>query len=189
MNFNLIKKSMKYTFGTIFVLALLWVFNFLLLGNFHKVDDDVYRSAQLFKFNMPYYIEKHGIKSIINLRNDTNKAWYKNEKQIAKELSIQHFDYGFSDGKVQSIEKMNKLVKLINDAPKPVLIHCKAGADRTSLASALYLHKIKNDPNAQNEISLKYGHFPWFGSRSLAMDISYENYLKQKVEKWEKLIM
>ena len=180
MSFNAIKKTIKYTLGTILTIGLIWICNFLIIGNFHKVDEDVFRSAQLFKFNMPYYIKKHGIKSIINLRNDTNKNWYKNEKQIASKYNIQHFNYGFSDGKVQSIEKMDKLIELIKNAPKPLLIHCKAGADRTSLATALYLHKLKNDSNANSQISLKYGHFPWLGSRSIAMGISFENYIKQE---------
>ena len=180
INFKTLKKTIKYTLISLLVLASLWAVNFLLIGNFHKVDEQVYRSAQLFKFNMPYYLKKHKIKSIINLRGDSKKDWYKNEKELAKEYSIKHFDYGFSDGKEQSIKKMEKLVELIKNAPKPVLIHCKAGADRTSLASALYLYEIKNDLNAKKEISLKYGHFPWLGSRSKAMDISYANYIKQK---------
>jgi len=170
-------KGIKYTSVSILLIALIWVCNFLLIGNFHKVDNNVYRSAQLFSFNMPYYIEKHGIKSIINLRGKSQKDWYKDELKIAKKYNIKHFDYGIGDREVQSIEKMDKLVELIKNAPKPLLIHCKAGADRTSLASALYLLKVKKDFNAHKEISIKYGHFPWLGSKTKAMDESYFRYI------------
>lgn len=180
MNLTTIKKALIYFLGTIFTIGAVWVYNFLLIGNFHKVDENLFRSAQLFNFNLPYYIEKHNIKSIINLRGSSKKDWYKNEKSIAENYDIKHFDYGFSDGKVQSIEKMDKLIELMKNAPKPLLIHCKAGADRTSLASALYLYKLKKDVDAHKAISLKYGHFPWLGSRSKAMDISYENYLAKE---------
>lgn len=176
MDFNTIKKILKYTVGSILIIAVIWVCNFLLIGNFHKVDTAVYRSAQLFKFNMPYYIKKHGIKSVINLRGTSQKDWYKDEKEIVEDYDLQHFNYGFSDRKIQSIEKMGKLVDLIKKAPKPVLIHCKAGADRTSLASALYLLEVKKDVNADKEISLKYGHFPWLGSKTKAMDESFKIY-------------
>jgi protein tyrosine/serine phosphatase len=37
---------------------------------------------------------------------------------------------------------------------KPLLIHCKAGADRTSLASALYFYALKHDDDAQRELSI-----------------------------------
>lgn len=169
-------KASKYAGVFVLVVGIAWVVNFLLIGNFHKVDNQVFRSAQLFSFNMPYYIEKHGIKSIINLRGESKRDWYKEELEIAKKYDISHFDYGFGDREVQSIEKMNKLVELIKNAPKPLLIHCKAGADRTSLATALYLLEIKKDINAHKEISIKYGHFPWLGSKTKAMDESFEKY-------------
>ena len=175
-----IKKILKYIFLPIITLALLWIFYFKLYGNFHKIDNDYYRSAQLYKFNMSYYIEKYKIKSIINLRGKSNSQWYKNEINISNNYNITHYDFGFGDRVIQSIEKMDKLVELMKTAPKPVLVHCKAGADRTSLANALYEYKIKNNKFAEDFISLKYGHFPWFGSKTKAMDISFKNYTKQR---------
>jgi len=175
------KKISKYTIGSTLTIALIWVCNFLILGNFHKVDNNIYRSAQLFSFNMPYYIEKHEIKSILNLRGVSQRDWYKDEKEFAKNSDIQHYDYGFSDRKIQSIEKMTKLVEIIKNAPKPLLIHCKAGADRASLASALYLLDVKNDLSASDQISLKYGHFPWFGSKTEAMGTSFKNFFLHKL--------
>jgi protein tyrosine/serine phosphatase len=74
---------------------------------------------------------------------------------------------------------MNKIVQIMKDAPKPLLIHCKAGADRTSLASALYLHAVQNDRDAEKQISIIYGHFPWLGSKTGAMDRSFEKYKKE----------
>ena len=37
-----------------------------------------------------------------------------------------------------SVEQMDEIIKLIEQAPKPILIHCESGADRTGLVSALY---------------------------------------------------
>lgn len=162
----------------------MWASYFLLYGNFHKVDKDLYRSAQLFSFNMPYYIEKHDIKSILNLRSirtakSKSKSWYHDEVRISKEMGVVRYDYPIGDRKVTPMEDMSRIVQIMKDAPKPLLVHCKAGADRTSLASALYLYAIKNDKNADKQISILYGHFPWLGSKTIAMDKSFETYVEQ----------
>jgi protein tyrosine/serine phosphatase len=70
---------------------------------------------------------------------------------------------------------MEKLVDIVQNAKKPILIHCKAGADRTGLVSALYLYSI-GDKNASRMLSLKYGHFPYLFSPTKAMDESFKNY-------------
>jgi len=161
------------------VVVLSWAGYFLLYGNFHKVDNEVYRSAQLFSFNMPYYLKKYEIKSILNLRKVRkaklkHKAWYEDEVRIAKEMGVVRYDYPIPDRHEISIAQMEEMVALIKEAPKPLLIHCKAGADRTSLAVALYLYALKHDRDAQREISIVYGHFPWLGSKTVAMDRSFQ---------------
>ncbi|HIE58476.1 MAG TPA: hypothetical protein EYH42_04300 [Sulfurovum sp.] len=173
----------KYIFLPILLIIILWASYFFIYGNFHKVDKDVYRSAQLFSYNLPFYIEKHEIKSILNLRKirkAKNKSWYKNEVAIAKEMGVVRYDYPIGDREEVSIDKMDKIVEIIKNAPKPLLIHCKAGADRTSLASALYLYAIKHDNNPEREISILYGHFPWLGSKTVAMDRSFEKYKEER---------
>ena len=168
-------------FLPVVVLALFWVGYFKVYGNFHEVvTNELYRSAQLYSFNLPSYIEKNGIRSIINLRGKSNEKWYKEELRIAQEHNVTHYDFGIPDRRVIPQEKMDALVELMKKAPKPLLIHCKAGADRTSLASALYLYALKHDKDAKRAISILYGHFPWLGSKTKAMDKSFENYQKAK---------
>ena len=181
----LLRRILKYILLPLLVITTLWATYFFIYGNFHKVDKDVYRSAQLFSYNLPYYLEKYQIKSILNLRKirkAQNRSWFKNEVSIAKDMGVMRYDYPIGDREEASIEEMDNIVQLIRDAPKPLLIHCKAGADRTSLASALYLYAIKNDPNSQKEISIIYGHFPWLGSKTIAMDKSFEKYIKKDYE-------
>lgn len=173
-------KRIFYFINVLLLIAVTWASYFLLYGNFHKVDKDVYRSAQLFSFNLPYYIEKHEIKSILNLSGGEGKSFYKDEIDISKKYNIVHYDYQISDREVQNIQSMNEIIDIIKNAPKPILIHCKAGADRTSLVSSLYLYTVKKDLNASNEFSLLYGHFPWLGSKTKAMDESFSNYVNKK---------
>jgi len=173
----------KRVIKLLLLLVLFWASYFFIYGNFHKVDKDVYRSAQLFSFNLPYYLDKYQIKSILNLRKirkELNKDWYKDEVFIAKQKGIVRYDYPIGDREGVSMEEMTKIIEIIENAPKPLLIHCKAGADRTSLASALYLYAVKHDKNAKKEISIIYGHFPWLGSKTISMDRSFEKYIKQR---------
>ena len=145
-------------------------------GNFHRVDKDVYRSAQLFSFNMPYYIEKYEIKSVLNLRGTSKDEWYRDELKISNEYNVVHYDYRIKDTSILTDKEMDNIINVIDNAPKPILIHCKAGADRTSLASALYLYSIKHDENPEKEFSIIYAHFPWLGSETKAMDDSFNDF-------------
>jgi len=170
-------RFLRYFFIFLIPLAVVWAIYFFVYGNFHKVDRDLYRSAQLFSFNMPYYIKTHNIKSILNLRGEDRDEWYTDEIAFARDNNITHYNFGIPDRRVIPKANMDKIVEIIKNAPKPILIHCKMGADRTSLVSALYLYAIKNDKDAKREISILYGHFPWLGSKTDAMDESFENFI------------
>ncbi|WP_246868208.1 tyrosine-protein phosphatase [Piscirickettsia salmonis] len=50
---------------------------------------------------------------------------------------INHFNVALDAHKVPSLNTLHYLIYLIENAPRPLLFHCRAGADRTGLASAL----------------------------------------------------
>lgn len=132
----MLKKTIKFISFFLLGSALLWISYFFVYGNFHRVDNDVYRSAQLFSFNMPYYVKEYKIKSIINLRGPSTKQWYADEVRIAKEYNITHYDFGIGNREILSVSDMKKIVLLMKNAPKPLFIHCKAGVDRTVIGWA-----------------------------------------------------
>ena len=70
-----------------------------------------------------------------------------------------------------------RLVALMRDAPKPLLIHCRAGADRSGLAASLYLAAIDGagEERAEAQLSFRFGHIgiPWL-SETYAMDETWE---------------
>ena len=144
-------------------------------GNFHAVEPGVvYRSAQLSGRKLDEVVRGYQIRTVLNLRGDnTGKPWYDEELRTARADGIVHLDYALSAQRELTQAQMQAVLKLIADAPKPVLIHCNAGSDRTGLASALYeLSRGVPPAEAGAQLSLRYGHFPWFGSRSVAMDRS-----------------
>jgi len=149
-------------------------------GNFHSViDGQFYRSAQPTSDELISYIRTHGIKTVINLRGThPGAAWYDDEVTTAHGLGITHIDFGMSASKIISPEKAQRLVELMASAPKPILIHCLSGSDRSGLAAALYVRKIAglDEARAEEQLSFYYGHvgIPVV-SAAYAMDRSWED--------------
>ena len=59
-------------------------------------------------------------------------------------------------------ERITELLRALDKADYPVLIHCQGGADRTGLASTLYLNVYRNvplDEAERKELTWRYGHF------------------------------
>ena len=146
-------------------------------GNFHAVKEGAfYRSAQLSKDELQRTIREHKIRSVLNLRGaHPGQAWYDEELAVSQSLGVAHYDYSLSAHRFVTGQQISEVLGILRDAPKPLLVHCKSGADRTGLVSALYrlAEERENAHQADRELSLVYGHFPYLTSRSKAMDDSF----------------
>jgi protein tyrosine/serine phosphatase len=146
-------------------------------GNFHAVKDGAfYRSAQLNKDELQSAIREHKIRSVLNLRGaHPGQAWYDDELAVSRGLGVVHYDYALSSHRFVTRQQIGEVLGIVRDAPKPLLVHCKSGADRTGLVSALYRFAGEgaSADQADRELSLVYGHFPYLASRSKAMDDSF----------------
>jgi protein tyrosine/serine phosphatase len=158
-------------------------------NNFHVLaSGKAYRSAQLNRASLGEKIRELGIKTILNLREaDVSAQWYKDEKDVAAKNGVQHFDFPLSEYDPVDAGTLEKIAGVLRDAPKPVLIHCAAGADRTGLISALYRLKVEGaDPETSfKELSMWYGHVPLLRGRVIAMDNSFWNYVSNDFRQLE----
>src|ERR1700758_148997 len=114
-------------------------------GNFHTVAEGAfYRSAQLTKEELQRAVHDHGIKAILNLRGaHPGEPWYDDEVAVSREVGATHYDYGLSAYRFVTEKQVADLIAIIREAPKPLLVHCKSGADRTGLVSALYRYAVE----------------------------------------------
>jgi protein tyrosine/serine phosphatase len=101
------------------------------VGNLHKINDELYRSAQPTREGMKN-LDKLGIKTVINLRafhsdsDEINGTTLLNESLNVKTWHIEDEDV---------IRVLRTIQKKENG---PFLIHCLHGADRSGVMSALY---------------------------------------------------
>jgi protein tyrosine/serine phosphatase len=147
-------------------------------GNFAVVSTDaVYRSRQLDAHELADIIRHYRIRSILNLRGKNHGAdWYREEVWAAGILNVRLYDYGISANRDLDESEIADLIAILHDAPKPLLIHCKSGADRTSLVAALYLYEVEgiSSSTASHQLSLLYGHLPaLLGTSTQAMDRTF----------------
>ncbi|WP_348271266.1 dual specificity protein phosphatase family protein [Rhizobium sp. Leaf384] len=155
-----------------------------LSGNFHTViEGQLYRSAQPSAASLEGYVRLYGIKTVINLRGpERREHWYTEEIATSSRLGIDHVDFAMSASREVTPETADKLVEIMKNAPKPILIHCKSGADRSGIAAALYSHKIAghDEEMSEGQLSIAFGHIavPYL-SQAFAMDRSWEYLEKQ----------
>ena len=139
-------------------------------GNVGVVDPGrVIRSAQPTS-GLNRLITDHHLASILNLRGGSPRdSWYAAEVQTAETSGVSFFDLPLSATKRPSRRDLLRLIDVLERCPYPLLIHCKAGADRTGLASAIYLMTHRGEPPRQAEgaFSLFHSHVPLFGPEHL----------------------
>jgi protein tyrosine/serine phosphatase len=155
-----------------------WVLGVRASGNVHEVEPgQLYRSAQLSGSALNGVIDRYGIRTVINLRGrNPSSEWYRDEMAITARKGITHMDISLSARKEPDAAAVDQLIEAFKTAPKPILVHCEAGADRSGLASAIFelLVVHRSASVAEKQLSFYYGHFPWLISKTDAMDIAFE---------------
>jgi hypothetical protein len=155
----------------------------LFLGNLGVVDPGrVVRSAQP-TTALSRWARDFQLRSILNLRGGSPADWwYEAEVHRALENRISYYDLPLSATRRPTRRQLLTLIDLLQQCPYPLLIHCKSGADRTGLASALYLMVRRDEPpeRARSAFSIGYGHIPLFGTEQLhAPLLEYAAWLKR----------
>ncbi len=139
-------------------------------GNLAVVDPGrVIRSAQPTD-QLNRWIEQYGLRSILNLRGGGSADdWYRNEVNEARSHDVAFYDLPLSATRRPKRRELLILIDLLDRCRYPLLIHCKSGADRTGLASAIYeIVRLGTPPlEAERALSLDFGHVPILGPEHL----------------------
>ena len=160
------RRKLLLSIGLIFLSVFLWRGYDILIGENLDVitPGKAYRSAQLTGSRLRAEIKTLGLRTVINLRGENlQDKWYHEEIAACESAQIQHYDIPMSAVQLPSPRAVEELVEVLKTAPRPILIHCKNGADRTGLASAIWLVLDRGDDPSKASaegLTLWHGHMP-----------------------------
>ncbi len=132
--------------------------------NFGVVEEGkVYRSGRLTAGALASVVEKHRIRTIVDLG-----AWEagseddRREQRSAEALGIERYRFELvGDGTGNPNYYVSTLRLLTDPAKQPVLVHCGAGSERTGVAVILYRGVTRGTPIEEAYEEAKgYGHSP-----------------------------
>lgn len=99
--------------------------------NFAKVSDGVYRSGQPDGKQFAALVKTYGVKSVLNLRLNHH------DDDEAKGLPLRLYLIPMRAGNIKYTQVVEAM-RTMRDSPKPILVHCWHGSDRTGCIVALY---------------------------------------------------
>lgn len=129
-----------------------------------------------------------GIRTILNLRGADLYAHYLFEKETCDALGITLIDHKIYARSLVPRAQIAAIFDIFDRLEKPFLLHCKSGADRAGLVSALWLldQEDASVEEARRMLSLRYMHLK--GTRTGLMDHVLDAYAahaaKMPIRQW-----
>ncbi len=133
-----------------------------ILYNFHWiVPGEAARAAQAWAGGLGPFLQARGIRAIVNLRGrNDDLSWWRQETAIAGARGIAHFDAMLDSRKLPTAEMLARLADVFDAAPRPFLVKCSGGQDRTSLAAAIFL-LMRGSWGAMEAAQAQFARFPY----------------------------
>jgi protein tyrosine/serine phosphatase len=146
------------------------------------VEGQVYRSAQPTAEKLSGWVQQYGLRTIINLRGENPRPAEEFEGSISRQFGVRLVHVRLSAMAQPPRRALRQLIEEFETAPRPILIHCLAGADRTGMASVLAAMAVGGRPyaEARGELSLWHLHFDRDPDHIGGLFDEYEEYCRRK---------
>ena len=173
--------------------------------NFHWIEPGkAARSSQAYAGFLGPFLKGRGIRALVNLRGANPRwRWWRNERKNSARVGVEHRDVMLSSKRLPTRKMVLALLDAFDELPRPFLLKCSGGQDRTSFAAALYIVHTKGwsaFDDAQNQFARwPYLHMPkrhqrWLklfpvyaredaGGRTLRSWVT-EAYIPEKFKAW-----
>ena len=147
----------------------------VLWTNLFEIAPGVWRSNQPSAARMRRY-HRMGIRTILNLRGREKFSFYLFEREAAEQLGIEMIDLKVYARSLVGRETFMELFEAFDRIQKPFVMHCKSGADRAGLASALWLMDQEGVPVeiAKKQLHWRYAHLK--GTKTGILDFVLDAY-------------
>lgn len=134
--------------------------------NLHRIEGtQVYRSAQPDEDFLRKLFQDKGLRSIIKLNSRNSGSRSRDEEAAARKLGLNMVYLPMAMHRLPTRQELIDLLNAIESTPRPVLIHCNAGADRTGLAAVLVAMQQGEsfEQAVDRQLSMKYLHVGIWG--------------------------
>src|SRR5208283_2035516 len=109
------------------------------------------------------HLRQYGIKCVVSVRGTSEREdWLRGEERVCQDNHCAFAGYDLHLGVLSPPKELNGLVARLEEGPYPLLLHCRNGADRSGLASVLYLMVVEGqslDDALAAQLSWRFGHF------------------------------
>ena len=128
-------------------------------SNTHQVTPKLWRSSQPAPYQFRRFA-REGIRTVLNLRGASDTGSYRLEVAACRAHGIKLVDFPVNSRDTPRKDVLIRAPKLFAEIEYPALLHCKSGADRAGLMSALFLlvHEGRPVEEALGQLSLRFGH-------------------------------
>jgi protein tyrosine phosphatase (PTP) superfamily phosphohydrolase (DUF442 family) len=111
------------------------------VGNFHAVNDHVYRGAQPGPAGFKN-LARMGVAVVVDLRESGKRS--DQEQKVVTAAGMKYINIPMRGFGAPSPEEVAKVLALLEDeSTGPIFVHCRRGADRTGTILAVY--RIRHD--------------------------------------------
>jgi len=144
--------------------------------NLHRISPGACRAAQ----PLPYQIRalaRRGLRTVVTLRGGQSFGSYPLEVEACARAGLNFETFALRSRALPSAEDIFAAKALFERIEYPVLFHCKSGADRAGVVSALFLviHEGRPVTEARHQLALRFGHIR--RGRTGLLDCLFDAYL------------
>ncbi|HRY05966.1 MAG TPA: sulfur transferase domain-containing protein [Hyphomicrobiaceae bacterium] len=150
--------------------------------NRHRISEDAWRAAQPSPKDIRQFA-REGVRTIVNLRGPRDCSSYALEREACAKHGIKLVDYQVRSRAAPTAAEVTGAKALFEEIEYPALMHCKSGADRAGLMSALFVHFHQRRPieEAKRQLSFKFGHIRQ--AETGVLDYFFERYLEDNARR------
>lgn len=123
-------------------------------------------------------LKGRGIRTVLNLRGPGNNVTYLWEKKLCEDNDIAFHSIALDARRAPDPQPLIEVLDFLEVADRPMLFHCKSGADRAGLVAALYLYVVRgaSEEDARAMLSPRFLHFK--RSRTGVLDMFLDAYIR-----------
>ncbi|GGF76780.1 Tyrosine phosphatase family protein [Mameliella alba] len=167
----------------------------VLWTNFFQIAPGVYRSNQPTHRRFERYAAL-GIRTVVNLRGEDKHAHYLFEKESVEALGMTLVNAKLWAREAAPRKRIIGVIDALRAAERPMMFHCKSGADRAGFVAAMYLLVFENAPisDAKKQLGLRYMHLDFtktgvqdyvlrvFEARQELGEIGFEDWIRTEYQ-------